>query len=91
MHGNALRTLTVMDEFTREGLDIAVDTTASAEQVIVILAQLIAAHGAPDYLRSDNGPEFVAVAIQTWLAKQQIATLYIDPGCPWQNGKEERC
>jgi len=90
MHGNALRTLTVMDEFTREGLDIAVDTTASAEQVIVILAQLIAAHGAPDYLRSDNGPEFVAVAIQTWLAKQQIATLYIDPGCPWQNGKEER-
>ena len=90
VHGNVLRILTVMDEFTREGLAIAVDTTTSAEQVIVILAQLIAIHGAPHYLRSDNGPEFVAVAIQTWLTKQQIATLYIDPGCPWQNGKEER-
>lgn len=90
VHGNPLRILTVMDEFTREGLAIAVDTTTSAEQVIGILAQLIVIHGTPDYLRSDNGPEFVAVAIQTWLAKQQIATLYIDPGCPWQNGKEER-
>jgi putative transposase len=88
--GNVLRILTVMDEFTREGLAITVDTTSSAEQVIVILAQLIAIHGVPNYLRSDNGPEFVAVAIQTWLAREQIATLYIDPGCPWQNGKEER-
>jgi len=90
VHGSVLRILTVMDEFTREGLDISVDTTSSAEQVIGILAQLIAIHGAPDYLRSDNGPEFVAVAIQTWLARAQITTLYIDPGCPWQNGKEER-
>jgi putative transposase len=90
IHGNVLHILTVMDEFTREGLDIAVDTTSSADQVIGILAPLIAIHGAPDYLRSDNGPEFVAIAIQSWLAKQHIATLYIDPGCPWQNGKEER-
>lgn len=90
VHGNTLRILTVMDEFTREGLAIAVDTSSSAEWVIGILAQLIAREGAPDYLRSDNGPEFVAVAIQAWLAKQQIATLYIDPGCPWRNGKEER-
>ena len=50
----------------------------------------MALHGAPAYLRSDNGPEFVAVAVQLWLVQRQIRTLYIDPGCPWQNGKEER-
>ena len=57
-----------------------------AARVIAVLAQLFAAHGAPAYLRSDNGPEFVAQQIQTWLALHQAATLYIDPGCPWQNG-----
>jgi len=79
-----------MDEFTREGLDIEAARTTSAEQVISVLEQLVALHGAPAYLRSDNGPEFVALAVQAWLAKRQIATLSIDPGCPWQNGKEER-
>jgi putative transposase len=79
-----------LDEFTREGLDIDVDTSSSAERVIGRLEDLIARYGAPAYLRSDNGPEFVAIAIQAWLARQQIATLYIDPGCPWQNGKQER-
>jgi len=90
LDGSTLRILTVMDEFTREGLDIDVDTSSSAERVIRRLEDLIARYGAPAYLRSDNGPEFVAIAIQAWLARQQIATLYIDPGCPWQNGKEER-
>jgi len=90
LDGSTLRTLMVMDEFTREGLDIDVDTSSSAERVIRRLEDLITRYGAPAYLRSDNGPEFVAIAIQAWLARQQIATLYIDPGCPWQNGKEER-
>lgn len=88
--GSVLRILTVMDEFTREGLDIDVATTTSAERVIERLEQLVALHGAPAYLRSDNGPEFVAVAVQLWLAHRRVSTLYIDPGCPWQNGKEER-
>ena len=44
----------------------------------------------PEFLRSDNGPEFVALAVRGWLAQHQTATLYIDPGCPWQNGYEER-
>lgn len=90
MDGSVLRILTVMDEFTREGLEIDVASSTSADWVISRLAQLVAAHGAPAYLRSDNGPEFVAIAVQTWLAQRQIGTLYIDPGCPWQNGKEER-
>lgn len=90
VHGHILRLLTVMDEFTREGLAIDVDTSTSAERVIGVLGQVVAAHGAPAYLRSDNGSEFAAVAVQAWLAQRQIQTLYIDPGCPWQNGKDER-
>jgi len=90
LNGSTLRILTVMDEFTREGLDIDVDTSSSAERVTSRLAELVTLYGAPAYLRSDNGPEFVAVAVQIWLAQRQIGTLYIDPGCPWQNGKEER-
>lgn len=82
--------LTVMDEFTREGLAIDVDTSTSAERVIDVLVQLMAAHGAPAHIRSDNGSEFVAGVVQVWLAQRQIQTLYSDPGCPWQNGKDER-
>ena len=82
--------LTVMDEFTREGLALDVALTTSAERVIGVLTALIAQHGAPAHLRSDNGAEFVAIAVQTWLAQCGVQTLYIEPGKPWQNGKEER-
>jgi putative transposase len=88
--GTPLRILTVMDEFTREGLALDVALTTSAERVIGVLTALVAQHGAPTYLRSDNGAEFVATAVQTWLAHYGVQTLYIDPGKPWQNGKEER-
>lgn len=88
--GTPLRILTVMDEFTREGLALDVDTAASAERVIGVLTALVAQHGAPAYLRSDNGPEFVATAVKLWLKQRGVQTLYIDPGKPWQNGKEER-
>jgi putative transposase len=90
MHGNILRILTVMDEFTREGLAIDVDTRTSAERVLGVLTHLVATHGTPSYMRSDNGAEFVAATVQLWLAKHQIRTLYNDPGSPWQNGKDER-
>lgn len=88
--GTPLRILTVMDEFTREGLAVDVALTTSADRVIGVLTGLIAQHGTPLYLRSDNGAEFVATAVQTWLAQSGMQTLYIDPGKPWQNGKEER-
>jgi putative transposase len=90
MHGRTFYILTVMDEFTREGLAIAVAEATSAEWVIAVLSELVTRHGAPAYLRSDNGAEFVALAVQAWLARRQVRTLYIAPGCPWQNGKEER-
>ena len=88
--GTALRILTVMDEFTREGLALDVALTTSAERVIDVLKALVAHHGAPVNIRSDNGAEFVATAVQAWLARAGVQTLYIDPGKPWQNGKEER-
>jgi putative transposase len=88
--GTPLRILTVMDEFTREGLALDVALTTSAERVIGVLTALVGQHGAPANLRSDNGAEFVAVAVQTWLAQCGVQTLYIEPGKPWQNGKEER-
>jgi putative transposase len=64
--------------------------TTSAERVIGVLTALVAAYGVPGYLRSDNGAEFVATAVQRWLADSAVQTLYIEPGKPWQNGKEER-
>lgn len=88
--GTPLRILTVIDEFTREGLAIDVALTTSAERVIGVLRALFAQHGAPAHLRSDNGAEFVAIALQSWLAQSEVQTLYIEPGKPWQNGKEER-
>jgi putative transposase len=71
-------------------LAIEVRRTFPARQVLLVLAALFTKHGAPAYLRSDNRPEFIALAVRGWLEQQQIQTLYIDPGCPWQNGFEER-
>lgn len=88
--GTPLRILTVMDAFTREGLALDVALTTSAERVIGVLLALVAQHGASAYLRSDNGAEFVAIAVQGWLAQAGVQALSIDPGKPWQNGKEER-
>jgi putative transposase len=88
--GTPLRILTVMDEFAHEGLAIDVALATSAECVLGVLTALVAQHGAPAYLRSDNGAEFVATAVQAWLARCGVQTLSIEPGKPWQNGKEER-
>lgn len=60
-----------------------------ARGVLQVLERLVAQHGAPAYLRSDNGPEFVALAVQRWLAAHQIQTAYITPGSPWQNAYGE--
>lgn len=90
LRGTPLKVLTVMDEFTREGLAIEVASSMPANKVILVLDRLFQIHSAPQFLRSDNGPEFVALAVRGWLAQHQTATLYIDPGCPWQNGYEER-
>ena len=88
-NGQTLKCLTVIDEFTRECLAIDAAGGIRCGRVIEILAQLVSVHGAPRYLRSDNGPEFVACAILRWLQHAQIETALIDPGKPWQNATDE--
>lgn len=88
-NGQQLKCLTVIDEFTRECLAIDVAGSIRSKRVIEVLARLVSVHGAPRYLRSDNGSEFVSHAILEWLAKEQIETALIDPGKPWQNGDNE--
>jgi putative transposase len=87
--GRTLKCLTVIDEFTRECLAIDVAGGIRSGRVIEVLTQLVSLHGAPQHLRSDNGPEFVARAIVRWLQAAQIETAFIDPGKPWQNGTDE--
>jgi putative transposase len=87
--GRSLKCLTVIDEYTRECLAIDVAGGIRSGRVIEVLTQLVSLHGAPRYLRSDNGPEFVARAILRWLQTAQIETAFIDPGKPWQNGTDE--
>ena len=87
--GTKLKMLTVGDDFTRECLAITVATSLPSAKVIQVLERLFAAHGAPKYLRSDNGPEFIAHALRAWLAWAHTQTYYIDPGSPWQNGFRE--
>jgi putative transposase len=84
-----LKMLTVGDEFTRECLAIEVGTSLTADRVIAVLKRLFAEHGAPRFVRSDNGPEFVATALRTWLGQQATQTHYIAPASPWQNGFRE--
>jgi putative transposase len=83
--GNKLRILTVLDEYTRECLEIRVERSISATKVIDTLEWLGLVRGLPEYIRSDNGPEFVAVAIRNWLGENHCQTIYIEPGSPWEN------
>lgn len=83
--GGRLRVLAVLDEYTRECLALYVARSISSARVIHLLQWLFITRGVPTHLRSDNGPEFVARAVQMWLAEQQCQTLYIKPGSPWEN------
>jgi putative transposase len=60
-----------------------------SDDVLAYLSDLFTKHCPPDYIRSDNGPEFVATAVREWLAKVGVKTLYIEPGSPWENGYNE--
>jgi putative transposase len=88
-NGQTLKCLTVIDEYTRECLAIDVGPSIRSGRVIEVLSKLVSVRGAPRYLRSDNGPEFVSRGILGWLADTRIETALIDPGKPWQNGSNE--
>jgi putative transposase len=84
--GSALKWLSIVGEFSRECLALKVVRGMTSEDVIDTLAELSAMRGVPNAIRRGNGPEFVAKAIQNWLAKVGVQTLYIKPGSPWENG-----
>ena len=78
--------LTVIDEFTRECLAIDVARRLTSEDVLERLSDLFVCRGVPKHIRSDNGPEFTAIAVQDWLRRVRVKTLFIEPGSPWENG-----
>jgi len=84
--GRAFRILAILDEYTRECLAILVERRISSEDVITQLFNLFVFRGIPEYIRSDNGPEFTSKAIRGWLNRIGVKTLFIEPGSPWENG-----
>ena len=87
--GRRLKFLTVVDEFTREALAVWVARSITAQDVVDVLMGLMAERGAPKYLRSDNGPEFIAKRVVEWLEEMHVGTLFIEPGSPWENAYGE--
>ena len=87
--GRQIKCLTVVDEWTREALAIDVAGSIRSGRVVDVLSRLVSVHGAPRYLRCDNGPEFVSNAILKWVVAEGIGTAFTDPGKPWQNGTDE--
>ena len=87
--GRQLKLLVVIDEFTRECLAIEAARSFTARDVILTLQYLFAVRGAPEHLRSDNGPEFVAREVQRWLERATVRTLYVNKASPWENGYVE--
>ena len=84
--GRPLRMLTIVDEHTRECLAIDVARRLNSQDVLARLADLCVARAVPEYIRSDNGPEFTAQAVRGWLGRVGVQTLFIEPGSPWENG-----
>ena len=88
-NGAGLKMLTLIDEYSRQCLKIHVDRSLKSKDVLDTLAEAMAERGVPSHIRSDNGPEFIARDVQVWLREMGIATIYIEPGSPWQNGHVE--
>lgn len=87
--GRQLKFLVILDEFTRECFELSPARSITAEDVLSALARLMAQHGIPKHIRSDNGSEFIAKEMKKWLTKMDVETMYIEPGAPWQNGYAE--
>ena len=87
--GKVFRILTVIDEYSRECLALKVARKIKSVNVLETLADLFIIKGIPDYIRSDNGPEFTAVMLREWLTRIGSKTLFIEPGSPWENGFNE--
>lgn len=87
--GRQLKLMPILDEFTRECHAIEVGRSITSREVIHKLEELFKLHGRPAFIRSDNGPEFIAEAVSDYLEEQGTETRFIDPGAPWQNSHVE--
>ena len=87
--GRSIKILTVIDEYTRQSLAIVVARNIKSDDVLCYLTDLFVKHGPPEHIRSDNGPEFTAKAVRSWLGRIGVKTLFIEPGSPWENGYNE--
>ena len=87
--GHQLEFLAVVDEYSRESHAIRVARSIRSIDVVELLEALFAEHGVPEHLRLDKGPEFIAEALRAWLKRRGVATLFIEPGSPWENGYGE--
>jgi len=85
-NGNPLRMLNVIDEYTRECLAIKIDQKITSNDVVETLTELFVTRGTPAHIRSDNGPEFIADTVRSWLGRLGVQPLFIEPGSPWENG-----
>jgi transposase InsO family protein len=83
--GGRLKWLPVVDEFSREVLSLGVGRSVTAREVVETLEELVDERGAPEFIRSDNGPEFIARAVRDWIAERGFETCFVEPGSPWQN------
>ncbi|WP_421701028.1 IS3 family transposase [Aliiroseovarius sp.] len=84
--GKVFRTLNILDEYSRECLAIRVQRKLNSTEVIDALTDLFILRGVPAFIRSDNGPEFIAQSVRDWIAAVGAKTAYIEPGSPWENG-----
>ena len=82
--------LTVLDEYPREALCVAVRPKMNASDVLDVLHRLLMKKGKPEFIRSDNGPEFIATPLREWLRRVGIKPMQIFQGSPWENGYNER-
>ncbi len=88
-NGRRLKMMPVVDEYSRECLSVEVERYITAEGVVATLARLFRQRAEPTFIRSDNGPEFIAKAVKGWLEVSGVKTLYIEPGSPWENAYSE--
>jgi putative transposase len=89
-NGRPYKMLTVLDEYTREALSVNVATRMGSTEVLEAFYPLLLRRGKPQYLRSDNGPEFSSAPFKDWLVRVGITPIQIYPGSPWENGYNER-
>jgi len=87
--GRAYRVLVIIDEFTRECLALEAARKLNSDEVIHTLTELFCSKGKPEYIRSDNGAEFTAKTVKSWLGELEVAPLYIKRGSPWENGYDK--